>query len=292
MTTGGRVSVIVPFLNAERFIEEAIESVIAQAYENWELLLVDDGSSDGSSRIALEAAERHSGQIVYLRHSGHGTRGISAARNLGIAHASGEYIAFLDADDVWFPNKLEQQTLLLSSHPDVAMLYGVSQWWFSWTGKPEDRKRDFVHRLGVPEGVVMAAPSLLRPFFVLQEAAIPNPSNILVRRSIAELVGGFEEAFAGLYEDQAFYAKVCTNASVVAYDRCWDRYRQHPRAVTATVGSREEEAGARLVFLSWLIEYLSDHALDGELGAALRRQRFRYAHPAFDRIARRVGRGA
>jgi len=291
MTTAGRVSVIVPFLNARPFLEEAIESVRTQSYGSWELLLVDDGSVDGSSRIAREYAARNRGQVAYLTHPGRRTRGISASRNLGIAHATGRYVAFLDADDVWLPQKLEQQTALLSSRPEVAMLYGVSEWWYSWTGKPEDAARDYVHSLGVPADVVIDPPALLRPFFVLQEAAIPNPSSILVRSSSAELVGGFEESFVGLYEDQAFYAKVCVHAPVIAYDQCWDRYRQHPSAVTATVRSREEEAAARSFFLTWLIDYLSEHGVDGEICAALTRQRFRYAHPRLDRIARR-GRGA
>jgi glycosyltransferase involved in cell wall biosynthesis len=292
MTTKNRVSAIMPFLNTEQYIEEAIESVRTQTYENWELLLVDDGSSDGSSEIAMERAARHRGQIVYLSHSGAGTRGISASRNLGIAHATGDYIAFLDADDVWVPRKLEQQLELVSSRSEAAMVYGLSQWWYSWSGKLEDAERDYVHALGVPADVPIEPPTLLRPFFVLQEAAIPNPSSILVRRSTAQLVGGFEEAFVGLYEDQAFYAKVCAHAPVIPSDKCWDRYRQHPTAITATVASRNDEARARCVFLTWLIGYLSAHGVNGEICAALRHQRFRCAHPRLDRIAGRVARGA
>src|SRR5215218_10922420 len=93
------VSAIIIFLNEERFIEEAIQSVFAQSYENWELLLVDDGSSDASTRIALRYAEEHPGRVRYLEHPGHQNRGMSASRNLGISHTKGEYIACLDADD-------------------------------------------------------------------------------------------------------------------------------------------------------------------------------------------------
>jgi glycosyltransferase involved in cell wall biosynthesis len=286
------VSVVLPFLNGERFLAEAIESVLAQTYRDWELLLVDDGSSDRSPQIALDHAARDQDRVSYLRHPGGRRRGISASRNLGVAHATGEYVAFLDADDVWFPGKLEEQTRLLSFHPEAAMLYGLSQWWYSWSEEPADAERDYLHTLGVRAEVLIDPPALLRPFFVLQEAAIPNPSSILVRRSIVELVGGFEEQFVGLYEDQAFYAKVCVHAPVVAYDRCWDRYRQHPDAVTAAVSGYSEEVAARRVFLTWLITYLSEHGVDGEIRAALRRQKFGYARPQLDRIARRVKRGA
>ena len=292
MTTPDRISVVMPFLNTQQYIEEAIESVQSQTYENWELLLVDDGSSDGSSEIALAHAARSPGQITYLTHPGGRTRGISASRNLGIGHATGDFIAFLDADDVWYPHKLEQQLETFASYPEAVMVYGLSQWWYTWSGKSEDAGRDYVHALGVRAGVLIEPPKLLRPFFILQEAAVPNPSNILVRRSIADLVGGFEEQFVGLYEDQVFCAKVCTHAPVVACDQCWDRYRQHPAAVTAAAADRANDAAARVVFLTWLIGYLSSHAVDGEICADLRRQRFLYSHPRLGRIAGRVARGA
>src|SRR5215218_5812117 len=98
MSSESLVSVIIIFLDAERFIEEAIESVFAQTYDDWELLLVDDGSTDGDTRIALEYAEQNPGRVRYLQHPGHQNRGMSASRNLGIGSARGEYIAFLDAD--------------------------------------------------------------------------------------------------------------------------------------------------------------------------------------------------
>jgi hypothetical protein len=87
-------------------------------------------------------------------------------------------------------------------------------------------------------------------------------------------------------------AKVCAHAAVVGYDHCWDRYRQHPSSATATARSRRGEEAARCPFLTWLIRYLSEHEVDGEICSALRRQRFRYAHPRLERIVRRVGRGA
>src|SRR5918997_3094056 len=138
------VSSVMIFLNAEKFIEEAIESVFAQTHDNWELLLVDDGSSDDSSQIALRYAERHPEKVRYLEHPGHRNRGMSASRNLGIRHAKGEYIALLDSDDVWLPHKLQQQVAILDAAPEAGMVYGLSQYWHSWTGKPQDIQRDVV----------------------------------------------------------------------------------------------------------------------------------------------------
>src|SRR5919201_3364074 len=182
MTDRGLVSVIVPFLNAERFLGEAIESVLAQTYDNWELLLVDDGSSDGSAEIALEYAAAEPARITYMTHPDGRTHGLSASRNLGIDSRTGEYVAFLDADDVWLPNKHERHIADLTERPEVDMVYGASQWWYSWSGRPEDRDRDYIEPIRVQAGQVMQPPSLVRPYFALQTAAIPNPSSVIVRR--------------------------------------------------------------------------------------------------------------
>lgn len=291
MTTSGRVSVIVPFLNEQRFLVEAIESVLAQTYEDWELLLIDDGSTDASTEIALRFAAADSGRISCMRHADGRTLGLSASRNLGLARFAGEYVTFLDADDVWFSSKLERQVEILTHRPEVDMHYGASQYWYSWSGRPEDRERDYVEPIGVPSDVVMQPPSLMLPYFVLQTAALPNVNSVLLRRRVIERVGGFDEVYA--YEDQAFYAKVIMNASVSASNECWDRYRQHDDSITARVQRRGEAESARAGFFEWLIDYVSKQGfVDADLIAALRRERFRYAHPRLGRIATLVTRRA
>src|SRR5688572_9625007 len=95
------VSAITIVLNGEKYIEVAIASVRAQTYDRWELLLVDDGSTDSSTQISKEYTKRYPEKIRYLEHDGHANRGMSASRNLGVAHARGQFVAFLDSDDVW-----------------------------------------------------------------------------------------------------------------------------------------------------------------------------------------------
>src|SRR5215217_1612808 len=167
------VSVVIIFLNTEKFIEEAIQSVFAQTYDNWELLLVDDGSTDASTQIALGYAEQHPGKVMYLEQPGHQNRGASVSRNLGISNAKGEYIAFLDSDDVWLPQKLEQQVAIMDSHPEAEMLYGLTQYWHSWTGNPADLQRDFVPELGVQANTLFEPPSLLTLLFPLGDSRSP-----------------------------------------------------------------------------------------------------------------------
>ena len=136
-TSAPTVSVIVIFLNEERFLEEAIESVLAQTYHDWELLLVDDGSTDRSSDIASDYARRCAGEIQHLEHEGHANRGMSASRNLGLRHAKGRFIAYLDGDDVWVPHKLDNQVTLLDGQPEAAMVYGPLLHWRTWPGSPD-----------------------------------------------------------------------------------------------------------------------------------------------------------
>ncbi len=100
------VSVIMCFLNGSAWIPEAIDSVLQQNHSLWELILVDDGSTDGASDIARQYALKYPSHIIYVDHPGHVNRGLTISRNTGVALARGEFIAFLDADDCWFPGKL------------------------------------------------------------------------------------------------------------------------------------------------------------------------------------------
>lgn len=249
------VSVVVIFLNAERFLDEAIQSVIGQTWPHWELLLVDDGSSDASAQVAPRYATADPERVRYLEHPGHQNRGMSASRNLGIRNASGDFLAFLDADDVWLPHKLERQVAILAAHPDVALLFGAPLYWFGWTGREQDRERDYVIDLRIETERIATPPELVTAFLT-GVAPPPCPSDILVRRRCALEVGGFEPEFRGMYEDQAFLAKVLLREPAYISSECWDYYRQHPTscyAVAKTTGTRDV---ARHYYLRWLRQYL------------------------------------
>ncbi|HEV7621281.1 MAG TPA: glycosyltransferase family 2 protein [Flavisolibacter sp.] len=111
------VSVITPFYNEEKFLKEAIESVISQDYQHWELLLVDDGSNDASTEIAKSYAISNPGKIFYIEHPDHINKGLCASRNLALTKARGDFIALLDADDVWLKQKLSSQVQIFKQHP-------------------------------------------------------------------------------------------------------------------------------------------------------------------------------
>jgi glycosyltransferase involved in cell wall biosynthesis len=214
---------------------------------------------------------------VYLAPEGEGRQGPAAARNRGLSRASGEFVAFLDADDVWLRAKLERQVRALTRFSEAGMVYGPSEWWYSWAASPQER--DYVEPLGVPPRLYEPG-SLLRPFFADQIATVPNPSSMLVRRTVLDEVGGFEESVPHGYEDQTLVAKMALTVPVLAADRVLDRYRQHRESLTADRSERVE-ARDRVAFLRWLTAYLAEHGTERELVAALTRQRRRLRYRAW-----------
>jgi glycosyltransferase involved in cell wall biosynthesis len=113
-----RISVIVPAYNSERYLGEALQSVLSQTRRPFEVIVVDDGSSDGTPSVASSFGD----DVHYVRQP---NGGIGAARNHGVDLAAGDYIAFLDADDVWEPDKLERQLAALEEEPQPDLVFGL-----------------------------------------------------------------------------------------------------------------------------------------------------------------------
>jgi glycosyltransferase involved in cell wall biosynthesis len=258
------VSIVIIFFNAERFLGDAIESVLFQSYDDWELLLVDDGSSDGSTEIAREHARKQPARIRYVEHEGHQNRGAAAARNLGISKAAGRYVAFLDADDVWLPFKLARQVTILEARPDATVVFGAAEYWHGWTGRVSDRVRDHTPGLGVEADRVYAPPSLSTLLYPLGHGTAPCPSDLLLRRDVFGRVGGFEEQFHGerqLYEDQAFLAKLYLREPVFISSESWIRYRIRDDSCVSVVTRAGRYDAVRRYFLEWLQSHLAEHRL-------------------------------
>jgi glycosyltransferase involved in cell wall biosynthesis len=250
------VSVVIIFLNAENFLLEAIASVFAQTYDSWELLLVDDGSSDSSSRLARDSAGAHPSRVRYLDHPDHVNRGMSASRNLGIRHARGRFIALLDADDVWLPSKLEEQIALLEKYPEAGMVCGASEYWHSWNPAAAPSP-DKIIMVGSPLDQLIRPPDMFFHVYPLAKGSAPCPSSLLFRRSTLEEVGGFQDFFPNAYEDQACLGKVYLCAPVYVSSKCWDRYRQHGASCTWQI-SFQEYHRTRRHFLLWFKRYLQE----------------------------------
>lgn len=288
---GPTVAVVVIFMNAAKFLAEAIESVSNQTFTKWELVLVDDGSTDDSAEIALRYAALDPGRTKYVQHPGGANLGQSAARNLGIAETQAPLIAFLDADDVWVPNKLAEQVSILADHPQADIVFGSTKYWYSWTGDPKDIERDYVHHPRERGNV------LIRPPFLV-EAQLLNPSawlfgsmsNIMLRRDrVMRLVGGFDESFRTMGEDTVFLVKVFLRCHGYYADSCWDWYRQHPDSFTARKNQKSDNSEENFNFLSWTEAYFAkqgvrDPYLNAALLSGLEDQHWLESHPVRARV--------
>ena len=290
------VTAIVIFWNAETFLQAAIDSVFAQSFGDWELLLVDDGSDDGSTEIARRCAALNPERVRYLQHEDHRNHGMSATRNLGLAHARGEFVAFLDADDVWLPNKLRHQLERIERHPEVGVVYGPTLYWYGWTGAARDQRRDHYGRTGFTGEVVVPPPELLVTSLRTEGGTMPGICSLLIRRHVLEAVGGFEDEFRGSYEDQVLLSKLFAHTPVLVTDRCTDRYRQHDRshcALAKQSGEYDENLPhpARERYLHWLAAYVERTGLrHDDLRHLLERSLAVYRHPRRHAAWRRVER--
>jgi glycosyltransferase involved in cell wall biosynthesis len=281
---GTLVSVVVPFLDAARFFNETIEGVLCQTHRNWELLLVDDGSTDASSPKAQALAEANPTRVLVFEHAGHANRGQSASRNLAFRNLRGRFVAMLDADDVWLPEKLSKQVEILRRYPEVAMVYGPLVYWYGWTGRREDMYRDFVSPHGTQHDLIVQPPAQVLQLITFKDG-LPAPSTVLLQRWLLDSGLSFDESF-DMYEDEIFLARVALHHPIYLMSETFERYRQHPDSFCARAIERGEYAPnmpnpARKAFLLWLEQYIVDHRVDeGKLLPAVRQQLEAYEHPA------------
>ncbi len=213
-----RVSVVIPVRNGKDYLQEALDSVLQQSFTDLELLLINDGSTDDDyDRYALQD-ERI--RVIHLT----GT-GVSRARNVGMAQSRGEFIAFLDADDVWFPGKLKAQVRYFDEHPDVGVVFGK-----------------FIRWPALPEGGFALANSLIQDasrfttaepersgwlYTRLLDGLLVGMNTAVVRRSVYEAIGGFNESMRQ-GEDYDFWLKASRIAPMHSLDGDVALYRIHP----------------------------------------------------------------
>jgi len=198
-----RVSVIIPAFNASQFISQAIESVLSQTFKDYELIVVDDGSTDETAALVLRYGER-------LRYVYQKNQGLSSARNTGIVKASGELLAFLDADDYWDRKKLEHQTDLLDRTPGTGVVYTAL--------KVVDQDDH-----GIEERRCSLRGHLLSS--LLTENCV-TPSSALVRRECLEKVGTFDENLSAS-EDWDLWLRIAPFYSFDFIDLPLTFYRVH-----------------------------------------------------------------
>lgn len=248
-----RVSIVLPFYRAGRYLAEAIESILNQeGYSDWHLFLVNDGYEEPDVATAKEFCNAFAEQITLLEHPDGQRHGISASRNLAISCAQSEFIAFLDADDTWYPHKLRSQIAALDCHPEAGMIYGPALRWWSWNGGSNVFVPASVDGFGsdclVPGSALLAT-------FLRDEALTPCIGSVIIRRSTLLSVGCFEQQFWGLYDDQVLYAKLCGRTRIWVSSDCVSRYRKHAQSCCGQAEAIGSGLKARAQFLDWLNQF-------------------------------------
>ncbi|MCW3109270.1 MAG: family 2 glycosyl transferase [Segetibacter sp.] len=250
------VSVIIPIYNSGRFLPDTVESVIRQEYHNWELILIDDGSSDNSSTIAKNYAAKNTGKIFYFEHDGHINKGVCATRNVGISKARGEFVALLDSDDLWKPVKLKEQVEFLLKNPHIDVLSEATLYWNSWS---DADLQDEIIYVGAPAEKTYQPPQLAWKMYPLGPGRAPCMCGIMIRTAALKSIEGFEEAFTGknqLYEDQAFAIKMYLHLTVHISSKCNNIYRQRADSLMHGLVDEGFYGQGRHFFLQWLSSYL------------------------------------
>lgn len=235
-----KVSVVICFYNGANFIREAIASVYAQTLADWELVLVDDGSSDESSAIARDLAAKDS-KVRYVSHPGHARRGLAQSRVLGSDAATGEYLLFLDHDDLIYEDNLERLAGLLDAYPRAAVVLAATRFWHWDYAQSDTRIQTFAP---LRSGMTSGRRFLL--YLLTVKDGHPHVCSTMYR--LAEFIRARDTAptWHGTYEDTALIIKVLASHDVFVLDEAVSDYRIHKVSRSHTAG---RDFGA---FLRWV----------------------------------------
>lgn len=209
-----RVSVVIPNFNYGAYIGETLQSALNQTYSDFELIVVDDGSTDNSLEIIRRFEDHFKGRLRLLTQP---NQGVAVARNTGIQVSRGEMIAFLDADDIWLETTLEKTLGYLEAHPDCAMVYGNTEFFDSASGRS----------LGTDHGPGAKEPhagNCLEPLF-LDGNFIPLMT-VLMRRSVFDDIGHFDTRFK-VGEDLDLWMRVAGKYLIGYIPEVLTRVRRH-----------------------------------------------------------------
>jgi glycosyltransferase involved in cell wall biosynthesis len=222
MTPLPRVSVVIPCFNAERYIAATLRAVLAQVGASLEVIVVDDGSTDGSAALV----ERDFPQVRLIRRA---NAGVAAARNTGIEAATGDWVAFCDADDVWLPGKLKSQFEALGAAPEARMSYTA---WHVWVSADAEPDAALLQRLAAQAGDSQrwsGATGWLYPELLLD--CVVWTSTVLMQRSLLSEIGSFDTSLR-IGEDYDLWLRASRVTRIERVARPLALYRQHPASIT------------------------------------------------------------
>jgi glycosyltransferase involved in cell wall biosynthesis len=229
-----RVSVIIPTYNRAGLLPQTIQSALDQTFADLEILVVDDGSTDGTEQVVQKFADS---RLIYIRQAHSGLPAV--ARNTGLRHARGEYIAFLDSDDLWLPEKLALQVQYMDAHRELGLSYSNAY--------------QFVHDPGTHNSRPMVDTAVVKSGHTFERLygrqVIPNLT-VMIRASVLEKAGTFDsDPRLMANEDYEYWLRIAYHYPIGFLDRPLALYRQHPEGIS-------KAAVATCLAKLWLIEKL------------------------------------
>ncbi len=219
-----KISVIMPVYNGELFVGQAIDSLLSQTFQDWELIVVDDGSTDGTSQILGQYTDS---RIRIIRQK---NRGEAGARNTGLDHMSGEYMAFLDADDLYLPNALSDMNSYLDQHPQYGSV-------FSDGHICDHQGNELMHLTDIRPGIFTG--KILDPV-VISSSVISVPVCTMTRvSSIRDHALHFDEKDNLIGTDWDFWIRLAVHVEFGYLDKLTCKYRIHETNITRVYGSEK-----------------------------------------------------
>ncbi len=216
MTSSCKVSILIPSYNRKKYIEHAINSALSQVADSKEIIVVDDGSTDGSYEILVQLAKQ--GCIKLYTHIDNSNKGQSASLNLALSKAKGEYICILDSDDYLANDKIESQLALLEQDSSIGMVYGKGQ------AVDEEGRPLF---LTLPDDHYDDGD----PNRILLDCFIAIPGGALIRKTVFDRVGGFDESYRAS-QDHDMAIRIYEATKVVYLPKIAFFYRKHDDAIS------------------------------------------------------------
>ena len=210
------VDVLIPAYNAAKYLAIAIESVMAQSFEDWQIVLVDDGSTDNTAEVLAPYIAKLGTRLKYIRQE---NRGLPAARNTAIRNSSSEFLALLDADDVWLPDRLQESLQPFANRPKVGLSYGLIAR-IDGEGKVFDT---FAGNSAHAQGSIA-------PFIYMRRVELPCPT-ITFRRACIDRVGLFDEIMRAT-EDRDLWLRIALQYEVAFVPRVIAQYRTSPSSMS------------------------------------------------------------
>ena len=237
------VSIVIPAYNCAAFIDEALQSIYQQTYSHWEIIVVDDGSTDATSSVLAPHLKR-------IRYVAQENKGTAAARNAGLRRARGDLIAFLDNDDVWLPEKLQHQVGVMQAWPDCGLVFTDGQT-FTEAGVRRESvlspRLDSWLRAHATGDPLVAKGCMFRKLLFANE--ISSASSVMLRREFVEHAGGFDETISTA-DDYDLWLRVAREHAVAVIRRCLYMWRWHDASQSGPISVREHRwAVACLVVL-------------------------------------------